>query len=791
MKTLKHWEWDSAQDNEVILRCDSKHTLHIFILEKDIFRVLVKKNQQLRLDRTWTVSPSADDIAWNGRERTSTQGYSLPDYQLTRSDDEIEIATDRLKLTITQPLQLHWSHFSEGDWQPLAHDRKTGAIQLATGSQGVAHFMHRGDDEYYFGLGEKTGNLNREGRRFEMRNLDAMGYNASSTDPLYKHIPFYITRTPQNVSYGLFYDNLASCWFDLGNELDNYHIKYRSYRAEDGDLDFYFILGPSVLDVTRAFTKLTGGTLFGPKWSLGYSGSTMRYTDEPNSQELLESFVDQCQEHQIPCDSFQLSSGYTSIGDKRYVFNWNSDKVPNPQGMSAHFHQHGLKLAANIKPCLLHDHPMYQDVKQQGLFIQDSESDTPEISVFWDADGSHLDFTNPKTVDWWKHNVTTQLLEKGIDATWNDNNEYEIWDQDARCFGFGNPIPVGLIRPLQPLLMMKASYHAQREFAPHLRPYLISRSGCPGMNRYVQTWSGDNRTNWTSLKYNIKMGLGMSLSGLYNLGHDVGGFSGDKPDPELFVRWVQNGVMHPRFTIHSWNDDGTVNEPWMYPEVTPIIRKSMALRYQLMPYLYDALWQAHRHHQPMLRPTFLDHEHDANTWSENDDFMLGQSLLVASVVEPGQREREVYLPDNTAGWYDFYTHQWFSAGQTITLPAELETLPLLVKAGCALPLNRDVGVQNTQDDHQRTILLFPAQGAHSFTQTIFDDDGESYAYQDGQYLELALSVTSDAKNIHVSLTRGGDFKPDYSNIEIRLPQTETRQLVINGELAGHSYRFSI
>lgn len=115
MKTLKHWEWDSAQDNEVILRCDSKHTLHIFILEKDIFRVLVKKNQQLRLDRTWTVSPSADDIAWNGRERTSTQGYSLPDYQLTRSDDEIEIATDRLKLTITQPLQLHWSHFSEGD----------------------------------------------------------------------------------------------------------------------------------------------------------------------------------------------------------------------------------------------------------------------------------------------------------------------------------------------------------------------------------------------------------------------------------------------------------------------------------------------------------------------------------------------------------------------------------------------------------------------------------------------------------------------------------------------------
>ncbi|KUI96578.1 hypothetical protein VRK_42730 [Vibrio sp. MEBiC08052] len=791
MKTLKHWQWDSAQGNEIILRCDAKHTLHIFVLEPDIFRVLVKKNASLRLDRTWTVSPAADDIDWNGRARTSMQGYSLPDYQLNRSDDEVEIATDRLKLTITQPLQFHWHYHAQGEWQPLAHDRKTGAIQLATSTEGVAHFMHRGDNEHYFGLGEKTGNLNREGRRFEMRNLDAMGYNASSTDPLYKHIPFYITRTPQNVSYGLFYDNLASCWFDLGNELDNYHIKYRSYRAEDGDLDFYFILGPQVIDVTRSFVKLTGGTIFGPKWSLGYSGSTMRYTDEPNAQELLESFVDQCAAHQIPCDSFQLSSGYTSIGDKRYVFHWNHDKVPDPTAMSDYFHQHGLKLAANIKPCLLHDHPMYQEVKQQGLFIQDSKSDTPEISVFWDAEGSHLDFTNPKTIDWWKSNVTEQLLEYGIDATWNDNNEYEIWDREARCYGFGNAIPVSLIRPLQPLLMMKASYHAQREFAPQLRPYLISRSGCPGMNRYVQTWSGDNRTNWTSLKYNIKMGLGMSLSGLYNIGHDVGGFSGDKPDPELFVRWVQNGVMHPRFTIHSWNDDGTVNEPWMYPEVTPIIRKAMALRYQLMPYLYDALWLAHHEHQPMLRPTFLDHEHDANTWAENDDFMLGQSLLVASVVEPNQRQREVYLPDNTVGWYDFYTHQWFSAGQTITVPAELETLPLLVKAGCVLPLNPETGVANTRHDNQRVLLIFPAQGTHHFSQTIFDDDGESYAYQNGQYAELSVAVTTDAKSVQVSVSKTGDFQPDYDCIEIQLPMTENRQLIVNGQPTENHHRISI
>ena len=115
--------------------------------------------------------------------------------------------------------------------------------------------------------------------------------------------------------------------------------------------------------------------------------------------------------------------------------------------------------------------------------------------------------------------------------------------------------------------MLKSSFAAQKEFAPNLRPYLISRSGCPGIQRYVQTWTGDNRTEWKTLKFNNYMAIGLSLSGVYNLGHDVGGFSGLAPDPELFVRWVQNGIFYPRFTIHSWNDDKTVNVPWMYPEV--------------------------------------------------------------------------------------------------------------------------------------------------------------------------------------------------------------------------------
>jgi alpha-glucosidase len=300
------------------------------------------------------------------------------------------------------------------------------------------------------------------------------------------------------------------------------------------------------------------------------------------------------------------------------------------------------------------------------------------------------------------------------------------------------------------------------------------------MNRYVQTWSGDNRTSWKTLRYNIRMGLGMSLSGIFNLGHDVGGFSGERPEPELFARWVQNGIMHPRFTIHSWNDDGTVNEPWMYPEITPIVREAMALRYRLMPYIYNLLWQAHDAYEPMLRPTFLDHENDSRTFEECDDFLLGQDLLVASVVEKGQRSRDVYLPDNEAGWYDFYRHNWYAGGQTVTLPAPLEELPLLARAGCVLPTSSRIDYVNCSLDEQRQLLIFPFKGSGQRTIAVFDDDGESFAYSHGDFLKLDIDLQCDNHRIDLSISKTGNWVPAYKGFVLALPLTENRPLFING-----------
>lgn len=782
MKPLRAWQVNKIHRDRVELWCDERHLLSIVVLEDRLFRVWLQIDGQSRLGRTWAIAPDGEPL-FAGRERCTTQGFSCPNFDCLEQAQRLIIQTQQLRLVIDSPLHLRWYvKNAAGEWVLIAQDRRTIAYMIGRSRNDIAHYMEADRADAYYGLGEKSGVINRQGRRYEMRNLDALGYDAEYGDPLYKHWAFYQVRSRSGAHYGLFYDNLSSTWFDLGNERDNYHGSYVSYRAEDGDLDYYFIAEDSTKAVTKSFVKLIGGHGFLPKWSLGYSGSTMHYTDAPDAQNQLLNFIDLCHKHSIPCDSFQLSSGYTSIGDKRYVFHWNNDKVPNPQALTTAFHDAGLKLAANIKPCLLQDHPQYQTVARSDLFIKDSARDAPERSMFWGDEGSHLDFTNPDTIAWWQTNIVEQLLEKGIDSTWNDNNEYEIWDDHARCHGFGQSIPIKLIRPLMSLLMSKASYQAQQNYAPNQRPYLISRSGCPGIQRYVQTWTGDNLTSWHTLKWNIRMGVGMSLSGMYHIGHDVGGFAGVKPDAELFVRWVQSCLLLPRFTIHSWNDDDSVNEPWMYPQVLPIIRDNLALRYALLPYLYTCLWQSAVSHEPIVQATLLSHEHDSNCLLDSDDYMIGEQLLVSPVTAPNIVRKTVYLPDNPMGWYDYYSHQYHHGGQHIEVATPLKQLPLWVRGGSVIAQSDVLHADSPEQDGTRYLYVFPAKSSAHSSGIIFDDDGNTHAWQKGAFYRLDYELISANDSIQLNIQRSGSFNPAYAAaIHIVLAEGEHRPLLINNK----------
>jgi alpha-glucosidase len=760
------------------LGSDQGDTAHIFVLESDIIRVLVLPHGRLFEPQTFAIAPGAEDVAQFGRDRFDLTGFAQPEFSLSSDSESLCIETAAIRVTIRLAgFFCSWALRVGREWRIAASDRPTQAYNFAWWDQRVYHYLQRVRGEDYYGLGERAGDMNRAGQRYRLTNVDAMGYDARTTDPLYKHIPFYITcKAERGIAFGLFYDTSSDCVFDFGKELDNYHGLYRYFAADYGDLDYYFIAGPRMDHVTRRFTWLTGRPAFPPRWGLGYSGSSMVYTDAPNAQERMAEFLERCANHDILCDSFHLSSGYTSIGERRHVFNWNRSKFPDPAALAQSYRAKGVRLCANVKPCLLRDNPLFAEADAMGLLIADANGE-PSWVQFWDGVGAYLDFTQPKTLEWWKAKVKEALLDWGVVAVWNDNNEFEIWSGTALAHNFGGPRPARECKPLLGLLMMRASRDAQKEHAPAQRPFLVSRSGGVGMHRYVQTWSGDNSTSWETLKYNLKMGLGLALSGVSNTGHDIGGFSGSAPDPELFVRWVQFGLFMPRFSIHSWHDDGTVNEPWMYPDATPCIRDLIKLRYRLMPYLYYLLWLYHRDYEPIIRPTFFDFPDDFRCWQESDDMMVGRSLLAAPVVEPGRVDREVYLPRGT-NWYDFWSGETFAGGQTVTRPAPWTRPVLFARESCGIPVNVACQTFAARSDH-RSFMIFPPTGSGAFTAESFEDDGESEAYRTGGYGGWSIMVETDAKSVMARIRRFGAFGKLALDLDLILPESEAREISIS------------
>ncbi len=765
--------------NRLTLRAPDGHLAHIFVLEEDIIRVMILPGGEVRSKHSWAIAPGQEDVPAQGRDKFDLTGFTCPGFALEEAEDQLVIQTGRLRLSVRlRGLYCKWDASIGGEWRPAASDRATQAYNWGWWDQRAYHYLARSPDEMYFGLGERAGEVNRSGQAYRMTNVDAMGYNARTTDPLYKHIPFYITwRSDKKTPLGIFYDTLSDCSFDMGRELDNYHGHYHYFVADFGDLDYYVIAGETIASVTRRYTWLTGRPAFMPRWSLSYSGSTMSYTDAPDAQTRMDEFLAKCAEHDILCGSFHLSSGYTSIGPNRYVFNWNRDKFPDPAAFARRWLDHGIRLCANIKPCLLRDHPRFAEAARNGLLIHDPDG-TPSMVQFWGERGAYLDFTNADTRAWWKDRVTHALLDFGIASTWNDNNEFEVWSDRAQIDGFGKPAPARESKILHTQLMLQASRQAQREHAPQTRPFLISRAGGAGMQRYVQTWSGDNYTSWETLRYNIRMGAGLALSGISNTGHDIGGFAGPKPEPELFLRWVQCGIFLPRFSIHSWNDDGSANEPWMYPEATPHVRALIKFRERLVPYLYDLLWSYHAHYEPMIRPTFHDFPEDPRCFAENDDMLLGANLLVAPVVEPGVRARNVYLPSG-ADWYDFWSGDYFAGGQVIALPAPWERPPLLARAGSAIPLNLAEQHFNRPAD-ERGFAVFPHRGSGNFTQDCFEDDGAGEGYRSGLHGAWILTVSSDDGALRISIGKTGTCPPASNRLTLLLPAQETRRLEFAG-----------
>jgi len=742
--------------------CDDTVAQIDFISGSALRVAVYKKNCEML--PTFTINPNGD-LSHTGRNKLSSDGFEMyrPKSEKTQNGEkftlsnsiEVEVDLNNFLLTYKKDGARIF-----GDRAPLAYN-----VEGEFGA-GAYHYISRFDDEYILGLGDKAGKTDKKGKTFRIETADSMGFDAEYTDPLYKHIPFYICKNDV-CTYGIYYDTSDTSFVDLGREINNYYEHFKFFKTDEDYLVYYVFFG-DVLSVMKQYNTLCGKQAFPPKWSFDYCASTMAYTDADNAEEQMYNFLKKISDLDMACRGFYLSSGYTQIGNLRCVFHWNYDKFPDPKRFIKDFKDRGIHLIPNIKPAFLTSHPMYDEIKEKGLFVKNPDG-TPYVTQFWDGVGSYIDFTNPKGFEFWNTQVKEKLLNFGIDATWNDNNEFDIKALDAKAYGFGKEVNAKQIKPILTYLMVLSSYEAQREKYPNSRPFLSTRSGSSALRRLAQTWSGDNFTSFHDLRFCHYVGMTLSLSGLYFYGHDLGGFSGDMPSKELLLRWMQHGVFEPRFTIHSWNKDNTATMPWSYEEAIDGAKKILAERKRLVPYLYNCAYEAVEDELPIQAPPFVyfdDKNIDVNTTS----FMFGRDILAKCVLDEGKNEVSVYLPKGEI-WY--LGDKCFDGGQKVEVNIpEDEAVPFFVKGGCVLPF--DEGEYGFRKEEKLEFTVYPIKSG-VFCDTFFSDDGESYEYKNNHCTKLKFTVECNEKEVVVKYENLADVK---LTPVIKLCSGDNRKLIV-------------
>ncbi len=643
------------------------------------------------------------------------------------------------------------------DKDELLYSDVSGNPYTLDSNNRLNHYSEIGYDDCFYGFGEKPGVFNKHGHFMKLSAKDAMGYDPVKIDSLYKHIPFYIklNRKTGN-AIGLFYNNFNECSFNMGREKSNYWPYYSVWQCDGGDIDLFFIGGNKINKIIDNYTYLTGRPALMPKRAIGYQGSSMFYPElAENSDDAVLEFVDTIKEEGFPIDGFHLSSGYTSKDNKRYVFTWNKKRFKNPSDYFSRMNQKGAQNVPNVKPGILLTHPYFEDFNQKDVFVKDSKNkEIYSVGKWWGGEGAFFDFTKPEARDVWKDYLTKNIIEIGTSSVWNDNCEYDsLLDKDAVCDNDGVGGTIGALKPVMSTIMCKITHEAINEYDKNARPYVVCRSGSAGIQKYAQTWCGDNLTSWDSLKYNISTILGMSMSGCPNEGSDIGGFHGRAPEEELFVRWVQQGIFQARFSIHSTNSDNTVTEPWMFKNSTEYIREAILLRYRFMPYLYSNIFEATLNGAPIMRPLVYEFQEDEKCFDEGFNYMFGRDILVANVIEKGATKKRIYLP-KSCKWYDFWTLECFEGGQIIEISVDINTIPMFIRQGAIIPVAENQIMSMENDEVKKLRVIISPNGTSKYT--LYNDDGKTNDYLSGKFLKTNIEVI-EGEITSIDVSREGEI----------------------------------
>jgi len=553
--------------------------------------------------------------------------------------------------------------------EPNDRDIRGGFHHFPTGhARGLRWLTARlKPDEALFGLGEHFGALDRRGQAFASWSVDAYGVRS---DRAYKNVPLLVSSE----GYGAFFDMTAPLYYDLGQA----SVAAWQATARADHLRAYLIVGDGIAPILRAYHRLTGAPAVPPDWSFGFWISRWGYR---NRDEVM-TVARRMREEKVPCDVIHVDPYWMRYHEGHHGdLEWDESAFPDPKGMIAELKALGFKLSLWESPYVPLDSDMRAEGERKGFLLMAKDGSGPALVHGFAKPSAAVDFTNPGAVEWFKAK-NRRLLEMGVAVIKTDFAE-DMPDDAAPHDG----TPAEQLHNLYPLLYQRAVFEATQDV--HGYGLIWGRSGYAGSQRYPVHWGGDPGCTFDDMAASLRGALSWILSGAAFASFDMGGFFGipvgtDPPTPELYVRWSQMGLLFSHARAHGHR---APREPWAFGEpALSIFRRYAQLRYRLLPYLYAAARRAPQG-VPLARPLVYDHPSDRTTWHVDDEYLLGPDLLVAPMFEPRGR-RDIYLP--SGGWYDFWTDQRFDGARWITYDAELETLPLFVRAGAVIPMGPEL-----------------------------------------------------------------------------------------------------
>lgn len=741
--------------------CADGSILQVTVLAPDLVRVRARfPGQSEQPDNSWAIA------------RTQWDAVQV---QMDESSEAVTLSTTELKVVVRRnPLLIEFrdaatDRLINADERPMARDPKSGRIAAA---------KRFGLDEHFYGLGGKAARLDRRRGRFVMWNSDTPGY-VEGRDPIYQSIPFYLGMEAGR-GYGMFYDNSYRSTFDLGHTTQD----YAGYTALGGDLNYYFFAGPSLKKIVSRYSELTGRMPMQPLWALGNQQS--RYSYYPDT--VVEAIADQYRARDLPLDVLHIDIHYM---DAYRVFTWDRTRFPDPTGLMDRLAKKGVRAITIVDPGV-----KYQPAKPGAVDATEDRDFAPQddsyyvfneglagdyflrqkdgslyIGKVWPGESVFVDYTREDARRWWGDSHRS-LTDRGIAGIWTDMNEpADFLDQtgerhkDIVFDDLGTRSPYAKNRNTFALNMARATYEGLARLQPDKRPFVITRAGYAGIQRYAVTWTGDNNATFDSLALGISMFASMGLSGQPFVGSDIPGFIG-RGDGELLARGYQVAAFVPFCRNHGAIDHYD-REPWRYgAHYEAIVRKYLKLRYRLLPFLYTTLEEAHRTGLPLFRPLLLNFQDDPSTLNLDDQFMVGDALLAAPVLRAGERGREVYLPAGL--WYDFWTAAPIPDGGFFRVDAPIDHLPLYVRGGSIIPSTDSMNFVDEKPWDPIRFAIYPdARGAAAGT--LYEDDGLSPDYESGAFRRTSVHYAKEDDVARLTLEAPvGSFQPPARILEFTL-----------------------